>query len=74
LASEEEKRAADAGLERALRRVMRVYDLLPDEPNAVDFMRAFHAVCTEIMEAAFESLEEAWQKGSAEDAEAPTGS
>jgi len=71
LASEEEKRAADAALERALRRVMRVYDLLPANPNAVDFMRAMQGICAEIMESAFESLEEAWRE-SAE--EAATGS
>jgi hypothetical protein len=72
LASDEEKRAADAALERALRRVIRVYDLLPESPNAVEFMRAMHGVCVEIMESAFESLEEAWQKEDAE--EAATGS
>ena len=71
MASEEEKRAADAALERALRRVIRVYDLLPDKPNAVEFMRAMHGICVEVMESAFESLEEAWLE-SAE--EAATGS
>jgi len=71
LASEEEKRAADAALERALRRVIRVYDLLPEDPTAVDFMRAMYSISTEIMESAFESLEEAWREGAEE---AATGS
>ena len=71
MASEEEKRAADAALERALRRVIRVYGLLPENPNAVEFMRAMHGICVEVMESAFESLEEAWQENAEE---AATGS
>jgi hypothetical protein len=48
-----------AALDRALRRVIRTHDLLPEDPSALDFVGAYQEIAFWIMSGSVDALKEA---------------